>query len=90
LAGKRLISKGMERKKKLKYISNISLWGIDGFHPVLIRWVLAIDPEGKLDSLPLMSTDLDISPEKIIALYIQRWNLEITFEEVRKHIRVLP
>jgi len=77
-----------KKKKKLKYISNISLWAVDGFHPVPIRWVLAIDPEGELDPLPLMSTDLDISPEKIIALYIQRWNLEVTFEEVREHLGV--
>lgn len=47
-----------------------------------------IDPEGELDPLPLMSTDLDISPEKIIALYIQRWNLEVTFEKVREHLGV--
>lgn len=76
------------KKKRLKYISNTALWGVDGFHPVPIRWVLAVDPEGELDPLPLMSTDLDISPEKIIALYIQRWNLEVTFEEVREHLGV--
>src|SRR4051794_5437883 len=35
-----------------------------------------------------MSTDLDISPEKMIALYIQRWNLEVTFEEVRELLGV--
>jgi hypothetical protein len=75
-------------KKRLKYISNTALWGVDGFHPVPIRWVLVVDPEGELDPLPLMSTDLDISPEKIIVLYIQRWNLEVTFEEVREHLGV--
>ena len=53
-----------------------------------IRWVLVVDPDGELDPLPLMSTDLNISPEKIIGLYIQRWNLEVTFEEVREHLGV--
>jgi DDE superfamily endonuclease len=77
-----------QKRKKLKYISNVSLWGVDGFVPVPIRWVLAVDPEGELDPLPLMSTDLNIFPEKIIALYIQRWNLEVTFEEVREHMGV--
>jgi hypothetical protein len=56
-----------KKKKRLKYISNVSLWGVDGFPPVPIRWVLVVDPEGELDPLPLMSTDLNISPEKIIA-----------------------
>jgi hypothetical protein len=72
----------------LKYISNISLWGIDGVPPVPIRWVLVVDPEGELDPLPLMSIDFNMSPEKIIALFIQRWNLEVTFEEVREHLGV--
>ena len=53
-----------------------------------IRWVLVLDPEGELDPLPLMSTDLTLSAEKIVELYIQRWNLEVTFEEVREHLGV--
>lgn len=89
LGWKEIIVEGYGRKKKvLKYISSVSLWGVDGFHPVPIKWVLAIDPEGELDPLPLMCTDLYISPEKIIALYIQRWNLEVTYEEVREHLGV--
>jgi hypothetical protein len=77
-----------QKKKKLKYISAVSLWGADGFLPVPIKWVLVIDPEEELDPLPLMSTDFTISPEKIITLYIRRWNLEVTFEEVREHLGV--
>jgi hypothetical protein len=89
LGWKEIIALGYGKKKKgLKYLSNISLWGVDGFHPVPIRWVLVVDPEGELDPVPLMSTDLDISPEKMIALYIQRWNLEVTFEEVRELLGV--
>ena len=68
------------------YLSNTSIWGADGFLPVPIKWVLVIDPEGELDPLPLMSTDVTLSPEKAIELYIQRWNLEVTFEEVREHL----
>jgi IS4 transposase len=77
-----------QNKKKLKYISNISLWGADGFMPIPIKWVLVIDPKGELDPVPLMSTNLQLSAEKIITLYIRRWNLEVTFEEVREHLGV--
>lgn len=76
------------KKKRLKYITNTSLWGADGFLPIPIRWVLVIDPEGELDPIPLMSTDVMLSAERIIELYIQRWNLEVTFEEVREHLGV--
>ena len=47
-----------------------------------------VDPESELDPLPLMSTDVTLSAERIIELYIQRWNLEVTFEEVREHLGV--
>lgn len=89
LGWKEVIIDGYEKKKKrLKYISNTCLWGADGFFPVPIRWVLVVDPEGELDPLPLMSTDVTLSAERIIELYVQRWNLEVTFEEVREHLGV--
>ena len=89
LEWKEITVEGYEKKKKrLKYISNVNLWGGDGFPPLPIRWVLVIDPEGELDPVPLMSTDLLMSPEKIITLYIQRWNLEVTFQEVRENLGV--
>jgi hypothetical protein len=89
LGWKEVIVEGYGGKpKRMKYISNVSLWGGDSFRPVPIRWVLVVDPEGELDPLPLMSTDIHMCPEKIITLYIQRWNLEVTFEEVREHLGV--
>ncbi len=75
-----------QKKKHLKYITAVSLWGADGFMPVPIRWVLVVDPEGELDPMPLMCTDHTVSAEKIIALYFKRWNIEVTFEEVREHL----
>lgn len=77
-----------KKAKRVKYISNTSLWGADGFSPLPIRWVLVLDPEGELDPLPLMSTDLNLSAMQILALYVKRWNLEVTFEEVREHFGV--
>ncbi len=79
-----------KKKKKIKYISNTNLWGVDGFLPVPIRWVLVLvmDPEGELDPLPLMCTDVALSAERIIELYVQRWNLEVTFEGTREHLGV--
>lgn len=64
------------------------MWGVDevGFLP--IRWVLLIDPTGKLDPTPLMSTDPLMDPKQIIELYIERWGIEVTFEETREHLGV--
>ena len=56
--------------------------------PIPIRWVLVVDPTGKLDPLPLMSTDPLMTPERMIELFIDRWGLAVTFEETREHLGV--
>ena len=76
------------KKIKVKFISGVCLWGADNFLPIPIRWVLIVDPEGNLEPLPLMSTDVNLAPEKIIEFYIGRWNLEVTFEETREHLGI--
>ena len=47
-----------------------------------------MDPAGKLDPLPLMSTDPHMTPERMVALFIDRWSLEVAFEESREHLGV--
>lgn len=75
-------------KRVVRYITNTCMWGADGAMPIPIRWVLVIDPTGKMDPLPLMSTDPLLTPEQIIELYVDRWGLEVTFEETREHLGV--
>lgn len=41
-----------------------------------------------MDPMPLMSSDPLLTPERIIELYIDRWSLEVTFEETREHLGV--
>ena len=68
LGWQEVIIEGYDKKKKrIKNVSSTCLWGADGFPPVSIRWVLVIDPDGELDPLPLMSTDIALSPERIIS-----------------------
>lgn len=76
------------KKKKVQYLTNTSMWGADGFCPIAIRWVLVIDPSGEMDPLPLMSTDVNLTGARIIELYVDRWGLEVTFLEARKHLGV--
>ena len=75
-------------KKILSFVSSTCMWGADGAMPIPIRWVLVTDPTGKLDPLPLMSTNPLMTPEQIIELYVDRWSLEVTFEETREHLGV--
>ena len=75
-------------KRIVQFVSSTCMWGADGVIPIPIRWVLVKDPTGKLDPLPLMSTDPTMTPKQIIELYIERWGLEVTFEETREHLGV--
>ena len=76
------------KKKRVKYLTNTAMWGADGFCPLPIRWVLVTDPTGEMDPLPLMSTDVTLTAIKMIELYVDRWGLEVTFQEVREHLGV--
>ena len=76
------------KKKRVRYLTTTALWGADSFYPVPIRWVLVVDPTGEMDPLPLMSTDVILTAIKIIELYVDRWGLEVTFQEAREHLGV--
>lgn len=75
-------------KRVARVISNTCMWGADGTIPIPIRWVLVVDHAGKLDPLPLMSTDPLMTAERMIELFVDRWGLEVTFEETREHLGV--
>lgn len=55
------------KKKRVKFLTNTSIWGVECFAPVAIRWVLVVDPSAEMDPLPLMSTDVNLSAVKLIA-----------------------
>jgi hypothetical protein len=75
-------------RRWVRYVSDTCMWGADGSTPIPIRWVLAVDPSGKMDPLPLMSTDPLMPPEQMIELYVDRWSIEVMFEETREHLGV--
>jgi hypothetical protein len=55
---------------------------------VPLRWVLIRDPTGAFDTQALLCTDPDAAPEQVLAWFVRRWQLEVTFEEVRRHLGV--
>jgi len=55
---------------------------------VPIRWVLIRDPRGEFPTQALLCTDQEATPEQIVAWFVLRWQLEVTFHEVRDHLGV--
>ena len=73
-------------KRTVRYLSGVCLWYTPGQKPLQLRWVLVVDPQGKLRSEAFFSTDINLSPIDIIEIYVLRWNVEVTFEESRAHL----
>jgi hypothetical protein len=65
-----------------------AVWYHSGLPPVPLRWVLIRDPLGTFDTQALLCTDPAATPAQILGWFVQRWQLEITFEEVRRHLGV--
>jgi len=66
--------------------SNTAVWYSTGLFAVPLRWVLVRDPKGKFKPHPLLCTDLKADPKKILSWFVMRWQLEVTFQEVRRHL----
>jgi hypothetical protein len=65
-----------------------AVWYHPGEPPVPVRWVLIRDPNGDEESQALLCTDPTASAAQIIGFFVLRWQLEVTFHEVRDHLGV--
>src|SRR5512135_2772829 len=74
------------RRKPMQVLSRTGLWHRRGRDPVAIRYVLARDPEGEQPDAAYLCTDEGVVPEEILKYVVQRWSMEVTFEEARAHL----
>jgi hypothetical protein len=64
------------------------LWYRGGVAPVPIRWLLVRDPTGEFKPQAFLTTDLNARPRDILAWFVSRWQVEVTFEETRAHLGI--
>src|SRR5215472_15845134 len=75
------------REERLVDVSSqTAVWYHTGLPPVPIRWVLIRDPQGEFATQALLCTDVDAAPAQILAWFVQRWQLEVTFHALRAHL----
>jgi DDE superfamily endonuclease len=74
--------------RTVEVASDTAIWYHTGRPPVPLRWVLIRDPQGQFDTQALLCTDLTPTPDQILAHFVLRWQLEVTFEETRRHLGV--
>jgi hypothetical protein len=70
-------------QRSVDVASGTALWYRTGQPPLSLRWVLLGDPVGGRKPFALCCTQPDTCPLAILALYLSRWNIEVTFEELR-------
>jgi len=77
-----------EKNRDIEITSQTAVWYHTGQPPLPIRWVLVRDPKQIFKTQALLCTDLNISAEQIIQWFVRRWQVEVTFHEVRTHLGV--
>lgn len=76
------------KHKEMMITSGVAIWRESNKVLVKIKWVLVKDPEGKLEPVLLGCTDFELPDEKVVSFFVRRWRVEVTFEEVRRHLGV--
>jgi hypothetical protein len=72
--------------RTVEIASETAVWYSTGLPAVPVRWVLIRDPEGGFKPQALLCTDLGADPERIVRWFVMRWQLEVTFQEARRHL----
>jgi len=77
-----------EGAREVDIVSHTAVWFHAGKPALPIRWVLIRDPKGKFKPQALLCTDPNVSPVQILQWFMMRWQVEVTFHEVRTHLGV--
>lgn len=77
-----------EKKRDIEITSKTAVWFHSGKPPLPIRWVIVHDPKKRFKTQALLCTDIHVSAEQIIKWFVRRWQVEVTFHEVRTHLGV--
>jgi hypothetical protein len=72
--------------RDMQIASACAVWFHVGKLPLPIRWVLIRDPQGDYDPVALLCTDASCDPLSVVTWFVQRWQVEVTFEEARRHL----
>jgi hypothetical protein len=77
-----------EKNRKIEIVSGKCVWYHVGKEAVPIRWVIIRDPQGKFETQAVFSTRTEATPKKIVEWFVKRWQVEVTFEESRRHLGI--
>jgi hypothetical protein len=73
-------------KRRVRLLSDVTLWYRRGQPPLPIRWMLVVNAEGDPEPAAFFCTCPACEPRWIVTAFVLRWNVEVTFEESRRHL----
>src|SRR5918993_551254 len=73
-------------ERTVEVVSQTAVWYSTGLFAVPVRWVLVRDPEGVFKTQALLCTNLEADPREVLSWFVMRWQLEVTFQEARRHL----
>ena len=76
-----------ESRRELDILTGTAVWDHPG-RRVPVRWVLVRDVKGEHDPQAFLCTDLEADALDVLRWFVRRWAVEVTFEEVRRHLGV--
>jgi len=71
------------KEHAIEFVTGVSLWHTPGQAPVSLRWVLVRGPEDSFEPAAFFCSNTRASAKQVIVWFCLRWNIEITFEELR-------
>ena len=75
-------------ERAIEISTSTAAWRHGGMPVVPIRWVLIRGPLGRFDLQALLCTNPAQNPIQVLRWFVQRWQVEVTFREVRDHLGV--
>jgi hypothetical protein len=77
--------------RQVEIATGTALWYRPGQDPAPIRWVLVRGQKAEkghpaIQAGACFCSDPNRTPEQILAWFVARWNIEVTFEEIRAHL----
>ena len=74
--------------RRVRLLSEVALWYRRGQKPLPIRWVLVVNAEGDPEPAAFFCTCPACESQWIVTAFVLRWNVEVTFEESRRHLGI--
>jgi hypothetical protein len=75
-----------ETERQVEITTGLAIWYHTGLPIVPIRWIIVRDPLGKFKTQALLCTNSKYQPQQVLEWFARRWQIEVTFEEVRRHL----